>query len=84
MQQQLDSMALEISDLRGQIEKNNYDMQQMLQRQRELFIELDKVRQEKAAAVIPVETPTKPDEPKGTFSSNVDEQTAYQTLLTLF
>ncbi|GAB2664323.1 tol-pal system protein YbgF [Vibrio panuliri] len=83
MQQQLDSMALEISDLRGQIEKNNYDMQQMLQRQRELFVELDKVRQEKATAVVPVDTPAKSSESKGTFSSNVDEQTAYQNAVDL-
>ncbi|RMZ62321.1 YbgF trimerization domain-containing protein, partial [Vibrio anguillarum] len=30
MQQQLDDMALEISELRGQLERNSYDMQQML------------------------------------------------------
>ncbi len=84
MQQQLDSMALEISDLRGQIEKNNYDMQQMLQRQRELFIELDKVRQEaKTAVVAPVETVTDTAKPQGTFSSNADEQTAYQNAVDL-
>ncbi|WP_194435421.1 tol-pal system protein YbgF [Vibrio fluminensis] len=83
MQQQLDSMALEISELRGQIEKNNYDMQQMLQRQRELFVELDKVRQEKATAVVPVETPAATSEPKGTFSSNADEQTEYQNAVDL-
>jgi len=84
MQQQLDSMALEISDLRGQIEKNNYDMQQMLQRQRELFIELDKVRQEaKTAVVAPVETATDTAKPQGTFSSNADEQTAYQNAVDL-
>lgn len=46
MQKQLDDMALEVNELRGQIEKNNYDMQQMLQRQRELFVELDRVRGE--------------------------------------
>ncbi|MGF1910445.1 tol-pal system protein YbgF [Vibrio kasasachensis] len=84
MQQQVDSMALEISDLRGQIEKNNYDMQQMLQRQRELFIELDKVRQQaKTVAVAPAVTSTEADKPEGTFSSNVDEQTAYQNAVDL-
>lgn len=46
MQQQLDDMTLEISELRGQLERNSYDMQQMLERQRELFIELDRVRSE--------------------------------------
>ena len=84
MQHQVDSMSLEISELRGQIEKNNYDMQQMLQRQRELFIELDKLRQEKATAVVvPVETPAKAKAPQGTFSNNVNEQTAYQNAVDL-
>lgn len=40
MQQQIDDMALEISELRGELERNSYDMKQMLERQRELFIEL--------------------------------------------
>ncbi len=44
MQKQLDDMAPEVNELRGQIEKTNYDMQQMLQRQRELFVELDRLR----------------------------------------
>ncbi|KII77046.1 tol-pal system protein YbgF [Vibrio renipiscarius] len=84
MQQQLDTMSLEVSDLRGQIEKNNYDMQQMLQRQRELFVELDKVRQDaKTAAVVPVVTDAKPVDTQGTFSSNANEQTAYQDAVDL-
>ncbi|WP_260258815.1 tol-pal system protein YbgF [Vibrio intestinalis] len=84
MQQQLNDMALEISELRGQIEKNNYDMQQMLQRQRELFIELEKVRNQAAApAVVPQEQPADNSEPQGTFSTNVDEQTAYQNAVDL-
>ncbi|WP_159738945.1 tol-pal system protein YbgF [Vibrio atypicus] len=85
MQQQLDEMALEISELRGQLEKNNYDMQQMLQRQRELFIELDKVRGQVSAA--PVAAVKADDATKkstgGTFSSNADEQTAYQDAVDL-
>ncbi|NOI12786.1 tol-pal system protein YbgF [Vibrio hepatarius] len=84
LQQQVDNMALEISDLRGQLEQNNYEMQQMLQRQRELFIELDKLRSQKAAAPA-VETPA----PKhkgaaaGKYTTNADEQTAYQNAVDL-
>ncbi len=38
MQQQIDDMALEISELRGELERNSYDMKQMLDVfQRELF-----------------------------------------------
>jgi tol-pal system protein YbgF len=83
MQQQLDDMALEISELRGQLEKSTYDMQQMLQRQRELFIELDKVRSQ-ASTPVAQTTPEDLAKPEGgTFSSNVDEQTAYQNSVDL-
>ncbi|MER2497127.1 tol-pal system protein YbgF [Vibrio neptunius] len=84
MQQQLDEMALEISDLRGQLEKNNYDMQQMLQRQRELFIELDKLRSQVNSTPVAAATPTD-DKAKsaGKFSTNADEQTAYQDAVDL-
>ncbi len=84
MQQQLDNMSLEINELRGQIEKNNYDMQQMLQRQRELFVELDKVRTEAKKPTAAV-APSSQDEdvPQGTFSSDADEQAAYQNAVDL-
>lgn len=82
MQQQLDEMALEISELRGQLEKSTYDMQQMLTRQRELFIELDKVRSQTSAPVVADKTePAKPA--GGTFSSDANEQTAYQNAVDL-
>lgn len=85
LQQQVDNMALEISDLRGQLEQNNYEMQQMLQRQRELFIELDKLRSQKAAAPA-VATPA-PNQDKGAaagkYTTNADEQTAYQNAVDL-
>lgn len=81
MQQQIDDMALEISELRGELERNSYDMKQMLERQRELFIELDRVRGEvKAAgtATVAVAASEGSKEASGTFSTDVDEQTAYQ------
>ncbi|OBT32460.1 tol-pal system protein YbgF [Vibrio splendidus] len=81
MQQQIDDMALEISELRGELERNSYDMKQMLERQRELFIELDRVRGEvKAAgtATVAVAASEGSKDASGTFSTDVDEQTAYQ------
>ncbi len=83
MQQQVDSMALEINELRGQIEKNDYDMQQMLQRQRELFIELDRIRSEMKKPAPTVVVPSEEDVPQGTFSSDADEQAAYQNAVDL-
>ncbi|PTP38724.1 tol-pal system protein YbgF [Vibrio splendidus] len=83
MQQQIDDMALEISELRGELERNSYDMKQMLERQRELFIELDRVRGEvkaagTATATVAVAASEASKDASGTFSTDVDEQTAYQ------
>ncbi|MEZ8576512.1 tol-pal system protein YbgF [Vibrio splendidus] len=80
MQQQIDDMALEISELRGELERNSYDMKQMLERQRELFIELDRVRGEvKAAGTATIVAASEGSkDASGTFSTDVDEQTAYQ------
>ncbi|MCG3728097.1 tol-pal system protein YbgF [Vibrio cincinnatiensis] len=84
MQKQLDDMALEINELRGQIERNNYDMQQMLQRQRELFVELDTLRREaKRPAAETATSESSDDVPLGTFSSDADEQAAYQNAVDL-
>ncbi|MBU2895377.1 tol-pal system protein YbgF [Vibrio hepatarius] len=82
MQQQLDDMSLEINELRGQLEKNSYDMQQMLERQRELFVELDKLRGQVAAKPV-AEVTKETSTAKGKFSSNIDEQTAYQNAVDL-
>ncbi|WPC73107.1 tol-pal system protein YbgF [Vibrio porteresiae] len=85
MQQQLDEMSQEIRDLRGQIEKNSYDMQQMVQRQRELFVELDRVRSNmKSPAATQAATDDKADDTdSGTFSANANEQSAYQDAVDL-
>lgn len=81
MQEQIDQMSLEISDLRGQLERNNHEMKQMLQRQRELFVELDRMRGEMKSA--PVVQETESAEPGGQYTPNADEQTAYQDAVDL-
>ncbi|MDN3698125.1 tol-pal system protein YbgF [Vibrio sp. 03-59-1] len=85
MQQQMDGMLLEISELRGELERNSYDMKQMLERQRELFIELDRIRSEvKNSSVQAPKVDAKDSAVTGgTFSSDVDEQTAYQNAVDL-
>lgn len=84
MQQQIDQMSQEIAELRGQLERNSYDMQQMLERQRELFIELDRVRNEIKTVGTPTQaTAVEEGGEQGVFSSNVDEQTAYQNAVDL-
>ena len=90
MQQQIDNMSAEISELRGIVERNQYDMKQMLERQRELFIELDRVRGEMKTAIqqpVVTEAPTDatdaaPTE-SGTFTTNANEETAYKSAVDL-
>jgi tol-pal system protein YbgF len=84
MQKQLDDLALDVQDLRGQIERNSYDMQQALDRQRELFVELDKVRGEMKSTPSDAQaTNATSTQSEGTFSDNADEQTAYQNAVDL-
>ncbi|MEZ9936070.1 tol-pal system protein YbgF [Vibrio breoganii] len=82
LQQQVDEMSLDMSELRGGLERNNHEMRQLIDRQRELFIELDKVRSELAKAK---QAPAQPAEsaPAGKYSSNQDEQKAYQSAVDL-
>jgi tol-pal system protein YbgF len=82
MQQQLDDMTADIQQLRGQLEKNTHEMKQMLTRQRELFVELDRLRSEiKTDEFKDTQADTKKS--GGTFSENVDEQQAYQNAVDL-
>ncbi|MDA9557052.1 tol-pal system protein YbgF [Vibrio sp.] len=85
MQQHVDQLTLEVDELRGQLETSTYSMEQMLQRQRDLFIELDKLRTEiksKAAAPIASETEAVPAKDIN-FSNNANEQSAYDSAVDL-
>ncbi|MBF7073225.1 tol-pal system protein YbgF [Glaciecola sp. MH2013] len=42
VQQQLDTLQSEVDELRGSIELHNHQLEQILQRQRDLYLELDK------------------------------------------
>ncbi|GAM58239.1 TPR repeat containing exported protein [Vibrio ishigakensis] len=82
LQQQVDDMSIELSEMRGELERNQHEMRQLVERQRELFIELDKVRTEAAkATVAPVPTDTKST--SGKYSANQSEQQAYQSSVDL-
>jgi tol-pal system protein YbgF len=86
MQQQLDQMAADIQNLRGLVERNSYDIDQAVQRQRELFIEVDNLRSSlngKTAAPAATAAPVEENAAQGTYSENADEQTAYQNAVDL-
>lgn len=83
MQRQLEQMTSELQELRGMVERNTYDIEQTIQRQRELFIEVDNIRnQAKTASTAPSED-TSTASTEGIYSENVDEQTAYQNAVDL-
>lgn len=90
LQQQLDQANVEINNLRGQVERNSYEMKKLLDRQRELFVELDKVRSDaQAAAQAPVvntesqDQAAQEDVPAGTFSTNQNEDEDYRSAVDL-
>ncbi|MEJ2762574.1 tol-pal system protein YbgF [Photobacterium sp. MCCC 1A19761] len=80
MQRQLDQLGSEVSELRGAVERNTYELNQMLERQRELYRELDTLsRQPK------MEAKPESDEPASTetYSTNVSENDAYEKAVNL-
>ncbi len=80
MQRQLDQMAGEIDSLRGTVEKNSYDIGQMLERQRDLYREVDTLRTAKPA----VTPEPKTNEPEGgVIASNRNENEEYQKAVDL-
>ncbi|MFD2179956.1 tol-pal system protein YbgF [Veronia pacifica] len=80
MQQQLDLIAREIDDLRGNVERNSYELNQMLSRQRDIYREIDTLRTAKSAIA---EEPGKTKPASGQYSSNKDENTDYENAVNL-
>ncbi|WP_028025179.1 tol-pal system protein YbgF [Enterovibrio calviensis] len=81
MQNQLELMASELDELRGNVERNSYELTQMLERQRELYRELDTVRNAKPAPV----AVTKPEDSasKESYSSDQSENAQYDAAVNL-
>ncbi|GAD79029.1 tol-pal system protein YbgF [Vibrio ezurae] len=83
LQQQVDELSMDLSELHGQLEKSAHEREQLVERQKELFIELDRMRTEladikKAPAAQPAQAT-----PEGQYSSNQGEQQAYQSAVDL-
>jgi tol-pal system protein YbgF len=88
LQQQLEQANAEINELRGMVERNSYEMKKLLDRQRELFVELDKVRSDAQAAAQQPATvtdaaDTSAQAPAGTFSTNEKEEEDYRSAVDL-
>ncbi|QSR44796.1 tol-pal system protein YbgF [Aeromonas dhakensis] len=86
LQQQVDALQGEVSELRGQLEQQTYQMEQSQERQRQLYQELDKVANSQPAA-----TPAAPAAaaasatPAATanYSTNQNENQAYDAAVNM-
>ncbi|OAN18424.1 tol-pal system protein [Photobacterium jeanii] len=80
MQRQLEQLASEMDELRGVVERNSYDLSQMLERQRELYREVDALSRQPQKA-----TDTADAKPKSTetYTGNVSENADYEKAVNL-
>lgn len=60
IQTQLDEMQLEVNELRGAVELHTHKLEQILQRQRELYLEIDRRVESLAKAPVEVAQPAAP------------------------
>ena len=83
LQQQLDGLSEELSEMRGTVERNTYELDQILERQRQLYIEIDTLR---TAKPVPVVTPTEgagDTDTSGSYAADTNENEAYQNAVDL-
>ncbi len=81
MQQQLTQLSSEIDELRGMVEQNSYDLSQMLNRQRDLYREVDALSSRQPVATNTAQVNN--DEPDVAYSSNLDENASYEAAVAL-
>ncbi|WNC73921.1 tol-pal system protein YbgF [Thalassotalea psychrophila] len=81
MQQQIDELQTELSELRGVTEEQAYTISQILQRQRELYQEID--RRLAAAAQSAPQVPAAGNNNNVNYSSNLTENEAYDHAVNL-
>ena len=81
MQRQLDQLASEMDELRGLVERNSYDLSQMLERQRELYREVDALSRQPQKQVKEEAAPETAS--SETYTSNVSENEAYEHAVNL-
>ncbi|STO57103.1 tol-pal system protein YbgF [Grimontia hollisae] len=81
MQRQLDQMAGELDELRGTVERNSYELNQMLERQRDLYREIDTLRNTKPVPAVEREPDGKSSE--ASYSTNQSENAEYDAAVNL-
>ncbi len=69
MQNQLEEMMLEFDQLRGMVEKNTFQINQVIERQKNIYREIDEVREKSKKA----KKSPKPSEVEEIYSTNASE-----------
>lgn len=82
LQQQLDGLSQELSEMRGMVERNSYELDQMLERQRQLYIEIDNIRTAKPTVEAKPEA-TEGGSTEGAYAADTNENAAYQNAVDL-
>lgn len=77
MMQRLDSLQREVQDLRGLAEQQSYQINQMLQRQRQLYDEIANLQAQPASTAVTVETNTE------TAAASLSETASYEQAVNL-
>ena len=83
LQQQLDGLSEELSEMRGMVERNSYELDQMLERQRQLYIEIDTLRTAKPVPVVAPTEGTVDSDSSGSYATDTNENEAYQNAVDL-
>ncbi len=82
LQQQLDGLSEELSEIRGTVERNSYELDQMLERQRQLYVEIDTLRTAKPSTAKPV-VDNDANSGEGSYATDTNENEAYQNAVDL-
>ncbi|OEF10932.1 tol-pal system protein YbgF [Aliivibrio logei] len=82
LQQQLDGLSEELSEIRGTVERNSYELDQMLERQRQLYVEIDTLRTAKPSAAKPA-VDNDANSGEGSYATDTNENEAYQNAVDL-
>lgn len=83
MQQRLDQLQQEVLDLRGQTDQQNYQIQQMLQRQRQLYDEIANLSNNNASAAVPAASSVTENNSAVDTPSSLSETDTYQQAVDL-
>lgn len=81
MQRQLDYMATELDNLRGTVERNSFEINQMLERQRDIYKEIDVLRNSTTAPSVGVVA--KKSETAEAFATDKVENAQYEEAVDL-